>query len=169
MTKVNTVEKVQVDKGIDVPKAEHKILYANFKQSEFAYARMSATISVDCKFEECLKPEFWSNVAHILRKNPATNTPDRSGAIIEVRTEDHSFYAELYVRSVHDQGLTVAVIKDPVYFGPAEVKSNVFKIRWNGSKKGFDILRVSDNALVGDANNIKTKEDAQSWINGMKG
>lgn len=135
-----------------------------FSGAEFAYATFSATLPVGWTVEDALKPEFWVHVAHKLAKNPISNEPDRSGAIIELRTVDHAFYAQLYVRAVQERGLVVALMGEPVYFGPREVKSAAYKERWNVGARGYDIIRVSDNEIVAHASKIKTKEQVQAWI-----
>ncbi len=134
-----------------------------FQRTEFAYARMSATLPVDVTFEDCLNPEFWVNIAHLLQVTPVTGEPDRSGAIIEVRTADHAFYAELYVRAVHDQGLIVSVLREPKYFTPEENAAPGFNTRWNVGKRRHEVIRKSDNKIV--AGDFKIKEDALQWIN----
>lgn len=136
----------------------------NFQSSEFAYARFSATLPAGWTLEDALRPEFWANVCHVLQSPPVTREPDKSGAIIELRAEDHSFYAELYVRAVKKRGLDVAVLREPVYLGQQKVESDKFEIKWNVGKRGFDIIRKSDRETVADGGTIKTREAAQEWI-----
>lgn len=133
-----------------------------FQQEEFAYARMSATLPEGIDFLDILRPEYWANVAYKLKADNMTGRRDLSGTIISVRTADHAFYAELYVRAVSDRGLVVGVLKEPVYFGPKEIKSNQYKSRWNPGKKGWEIQRVSDNEIV--AGPFPIKEAVQDWI-----
>lgn len=135
----------------------------DFAISEYAYARFSAQLPAGVPFEDTLRPEFWVHVAHKLQKQPVTGEADKAGAIIEIRTVDHAFFAELYVRAVQDRGLVVSVLREPVYLGLKEVKSVQFEVRWNVGKRGFDVLRKSDRQIV--AEGLKTKEAAQDWIN----
>jgi len=138
---------------------------ASFQSSEFAYANLSATLPVGWTVEDALKPEFWVHVTDMLQKTPVTNEPDKAGAIIELRTVDHAFYARVYVRAVQERGLIVQLLGEPVYFGPKEVKAaSQFEVRWNVGKRGFDIIRKSDREIVGDGSKIPTKEAAQDWI-----
>lgn len=145
-------------------KSPPKLLQRDFMQAEFAYAKMSATLPVGHTFKDALRPEYWVNVAYMLAATPVTNEPDRAGAVIEVRTADHSFYAELYVRGVPEQGLIVSVLREPVYFGPKQDGTPQFDLRWNLGKRGFDVLRKSDGAIVGDGTKFPTKEMALKWV-----
>jgi hypothetical protein len=142
----------------------NKIHPKHMIQTEYAYARISVTLPVGWTFEDTLIPEFWSQVAHIFHAQPVTNEPDKAGATLEIRTEDHAFYAELYVRAVHERGLTVAVIREPVYFGPKSVDTAQYKTRWNVGARGHDVIRVTDGAIVSPAKDNKTKEEAMKWI-----
>ena len=158
------VKAVPTKKPESAPEQPRVLKATALAGSEYAYATFSATLPVSWTVEDALKPEFWVNVAHKLAKNPLTNDPDRSGAIIELRTADHAFYARLYVRAVQERGLVVALMGEPVYFGPREVKSAAYKERWNVGPRGYDIIRVSDNEIVAHASKIKTKEQVQAWI-----
>ena len=132
--------------------------------AEYAYATYAVTLPEGWTVEDALKPEFWVNVAHKFSKQPVTGEPDKTGAIIELRTVDHAFYARLYVRAVQERALIVTLLEAPIYFGPKEVLSFSFSIRWNVGKRGYDIIRKSDNQIVAGGEKIKTKDDAQAWI-----
>ena len=136
-----------------------------FALLESAYATFSVTLPAGWTIEDALKPEFWALNCHKLSSNQFTNTPDLAGAKIEVRTEDHAFYAELYVRVVQERGLDVSILREPVYFGVKEIPDNdKFVARWNVGKRGFDIIRKSDREIVADGIKIKTREAANEWI-----
>lgn len=129
------------------------------------YIRFSATLPVGVTIEDALQPEYWVHICHILQKEPVAGDRDKAGSIIEVRTEDHAFYAELYVRAVQERGLIVELVRDVVSFGPKEVlKEEGFETRWNIGKKGFDIIRKTDREIVADAATLPTKEMANEWI-----
>lgn len=129
------------------------------------YIQFTATMPIGHTLEDALNPEYWVHVCHILQAPTNSNEPDRSGSIIELRTEDHSMYTRLYVRAVLERGLTVEVIKDGVtYFGPKEMADEKFDTRWNVGKRGWDIIRQSDKEIVGDGSEFKTKEMANEWI-----
>lgn len=141
-----------------------KILQRDVKQSEFAFVRMSVVLPLGWTFEDVKKPEFWVNIAHLFQSPPQTNEADRSGAIFEIRTQDHAFYAEVYVRAVHERGLTVGVLREPVYFGPQKFETPQYVTRWNVGARGFDVIRKTDNEIVSHAAQNKTKEMALAWI-----
>lgn len=134
-----------------------------------AYWRCAITLPVGWSIADCLKPEFWQNVGHKFQKQAFTGEPEKTGAVIEVRTLDHAFYAELYVRAVRGGVLDVAVLREPVYFGPKASEASGFEVRWNVGKRGFDIIRKSDREIVEDAGKFPTKELALKWIESMTG
>lgn len=142
-----------------------KVKQSTFQFSEHAYGRRSVTLPVGWTLEEIMAPEAWSEVAHLLEGNKLNGIPPQAGSIIEVRTQDHAFYAELYVRAVRKMALDVAVIQakqlDPKDEKPV---SDAYKPRWNVGAGGFDILRQSDGAIVGRASDFKLKEDAFAYI-----
>lgn len=142
----------------------HALKPTHFSGAEFAFATFSAVLPTGWTYEDALKPEFWVHVASKFAKNPMTGEADRAGAVIELRTEDHAFYARLYVRAVQERGLIVAPLGEPIYFGLKAIKSKGYRERWNSGKKGFDIIRQSDNIIVVDGDKIKTREQAQAWI-----
>lgn len=148
-------------------KREPKLLEKHFSiDGSYAYQRSAITLPVGWKFEWCLKPEFWAQVAYKFKGDKMTGGIDVEGGVVEVRTEDHAFYGELYVRAVRDDGIVAAVLREPVYFGLQEIKSSAFETKWNVGKRKFDIIRLSDREVVASA---KTKDDAQSWINATTG
>lgn len=152
----------------------------NFHASEFARASFDHVMDAGIDFEEVFKPGYWRYVFHKLQKNISTNSPDRSGSLIVVGTEDHAFCAHLYVRAVTAAGLIVQCVGPatdksgkmcPVdlatgraWAGPAAVSSDQFDVRWNVGKRGFDILRSSDQQVIIDGGNFPTRELALEWI-----
>lgn len=146
----------------DPPK---KAKLSTFQLAEHAYGRRSCTLPVGWSIEEALKPEFWSEVAHLLEGNKLNGIPPQEGTIIEVRTQDHAFYAELYVRAVRKMALDVDVIQFK-QIGPKDEKpvSGDYKPRWNVGAGGYDVIRQSDGAIVGRASDLKLKEDALAFI-----
>jgi hypothetical protein len=134
----------------------------SLQMSEHAFARYSVVAPVGWTIEDLLDPEAWAHVAHKLEKTQLTNEPDRSGAIIEVRTEDHAFYAELYVRAVRKMALDVDVIQFKPLGPQTEKKTAGFDVRWNVGARSFEVIRQSDKEVVARA--LPKKEDAYAWI-----
>lgn len=172
------VEEVQVE----APERKPKVLVSGrFSEEEYAFARLSALVPADVDFDDIMQPGFWSNNLGPLKRNLATNQQDRSGAIITVRTDDHAFLAQLYVRAVLESGLIVQCVGpcfDPKngkacpvdlqtglpYRGRPDANSKQFEVRWNQGKKGFDVVSKVSNQVVADGHNLKTREQAIEWI-----
>lgn len=146
---------------VQPPKAPPALKTRDFGQAEYKNLRMSAVLQDGQTFDDCLRPEFWASVAYIFRKETG-GIKDKSGAIIEVRTVDHEFYAELYVRAVLDNGLIVGVLRQPVYLSPKTADPDKFEIKWNVGEQAYNIIRQSDRSIV--ARNLKVKEQAFAWI-----
>ena len=135
-------------------------------EASFAYPNIDVTLPLGHTVEDALQPEYWALHANRMMRPDFSVGADWSGAIIHLRTVDHSMYAQLYVRAVRGTEVTVALIGEPTYFGPKSVGTSGYHIRWNVGARAYDILRKSDNQIV--AQRIKTKEDAQSWIEAAK-
>lgn len=145
---------------------KHKINISDFKQAEFAYQKYSVTVPVDLDLKELLKPEYWVNVAHILAANPTMKRPAALGTVIEVRNDEHSVYGELYVTGVTKNTMQVEWIREPQYFGPKEApKSTTHKVRWNLGAKKHEVMRLSDEMIVGA---FDQKKEAHDFVRTLK-
>lgn len=139
-----------------------KLQPGRLQQAEFAHARMSAELPFGWTIDDALKPEFWSNCAFKFQTQSTTGRRDYAGSIIEVRTVDHAFYAQLYVRAVESAALLVDLISIE-YFGPKNLKlPDGFEMRWNDSNRTLEIIRTVDREIV--AFGLKTREAAQIWV-----
>jgi hypothetical protein len=127
------------------------------------YADVQYTMGVDEKYEDALKPSFWSQVAHRF-KWPADQKMTFAGAIIGLWWQDHSYHARLYVRAVQKHGLIVAPMGKPVKLAPDPKENDLFEKRWNVGKLGYDIIRKADREIVGDGTKFPTVEEADAWI-----
>lgn len=153
----------------------------DFEESQYAFLDASAKIPAGMPFEEVFRPGFWGNVVHLFKKDIISGGVDRAGAVIHLRTEDHAFYARLYVRAVLERGLLVQCIGPgfdvksgkacPIdlatggpWTGPTDLGIDNFELRWNAGKRGFDIVRKSDLQVVADGRNFPTRELAVEWI-----
>lgn len=84
-----------------------------------AYDTLTVMAPADWTPDDVLRSEAWANVAGMVAKDSANTRPDMLGSLIEVRTSDHSWFMELYIRSVvHDQ-LRHPVGLEVVCIGPA--------------------------------------------------
>lgn len=136
----------------------------NFSITEagFQFATIHVKQPVGHTVEDALKPEYWVHHARYLKAPPNTGQSDLVGSKIELRALDHSHYAELYVRAVHDNTLVVQLLRDAVYLGLQKAGDDAFEVRWNVGNRGYDVIRESDRAIV--ASKLATKDAAQEWI-----
>ena len=133
-------------------------------ESGYAYAEVDVTQPSGHTVEDALHPEYWVHHAYKLKARAFTGEADRAGALLRLRTEDHAHFAMLYVRAVHDKGLTVQLIGEPFQLGTKAKESPSFDIRWNVGKRGFDVIRKSDREIVADGAKLPTRELAEAWI-----
>ena len=134
------------------------------RADSYAYADIDVTMPVGHTVEDALKPEYWALHAHKMKKPQFSSGPDWAGAISYLRRDDHAFFAQLYVRAVRQNSIDVALLGEPVYFGPKAIDAAGFEPRWNVGKRGFDIIRKSDRVQVADGKDIRTKDDVQRWL-----
>jgi len=162
---VKSTPKLDMDRT-SAPKAKESQL--SMMAEGHACARVQFWLDPKVDIKEALNPEFWSSVAYKFMR-PISTEGTYAGSIIEVRYPDMSMYAELFVRVVQKSSLVVSLIGKPHYFGPREVVSQGFEVRWNVGKQGYDIVRKSDREIAADGAKIKTREEAQAWIDKMTG
>jgi hypothetical protein len=139
------------------------------QEAQYAYGRYSITVPVGWTLDDILKPEAWALVAHRLKPQPGTGDSVRIGTIFEVRTQDHQWYAELYVRAVREMALDVAILREPVWLAPKTDDPDDYEVKWNISVKGFDIIRKVDREKVGDGRKFPKKEDAIEYLKRITG
>ena len=133
-------------------------------ESGYAYAEVDVTQPLGHTVEDALHPEYWVHHAYKLKARAFTGEADRAGALLRLRTEDHAHFAMLYVRAVHDKGLTVQLLGEPFQLGTKAKESPSFEVRWNVGKRGFDVIRKSDREIVADGAKLPTRELADAWI-----
>lgn len=154
----------------------------DFEESQYAYLDVSAKMPAGMPFEAVYLPGFWGNVVHLFKKDVISGGSDRAGAIVHLRTEDHAFYAKLYVRAVLERGLIVQCIGPSIdpetgkacpidlmtgmpWTGQRDAITTHLEPKWNGTKGGFDIVRKADLQIVADGSKFPTLEQALEWIN----
>lgn len=155
---------------------------SEFEESQYAFLDVSAKVPAGIAFEDVLRPTYWTNVVQIFKRDKLAGGTDRAGAFIHVRTEDHAFYAKLYVRAVLERGLIVQCVGPSVdpetgkacpidlatggpWVGQTALDTAAFDLKWNATKRGFDIIRKSDQQVVADGSSFPTRELAVEWIN----
>ena len=125
-------------------------------------ARVEYWLKPEHTLEDTLKSEFWSQVAYKFYR-PVLAEGDYAGTIIEIRTQDLSLYAELFVRVVRKSGLEVQLLTS-YEIGLQNVVAPGYEVRWSDRVCGYDIIRNSDREIVGQAKDFRTKEAAQVWL-----
>lgn len=132
-------------------------------------AQVEYWLPVTHEYEDLLNPLYWSSLVHRF-KRPISTEGDYAGSIICVRPRDHSFYAELYVTEVSSGAVfTEQLFKKNFGEQMDEIKSDRFKVVWNDSVGGYDIMRKLDNAIVGNAKDFKRLRSVKSWLEKMEG
>jgi hypothetical protein len=130
-----------------------KLPEGRFQVAAHANNRWAATLEYGVAFEEAFKPEFWAHTAKRLRP----------GDIIEVRAEDGSFYAELYVRAVGALFAKVEALFAKELGAGISAEADKLDVKWNVGKRCFAVIRRSDNTVIRDG--FQIKEDAIAWMN----
>jgi len=133
-----------------------KLTQDRFTPAEFARTIHAVTSQPDTKFEDTLKPEYWTHVASKMRAK------DR----IELTAEDGTWFAELFVVAAAANWAKVSVLR---FVELAEAKPGTksstpeqFVASWGGPKNLWRVNRKSDKALLKDG--FESKELAQAWI-----
>lgn len=140
-----------------------------FQEAQYAYGRYSVTLPVGWVLDDVMAPEAWALVAHRLQPQPGTGDAVRIGTIFEVRTQDHAWYAELYVRAVREMAIDVAILREPRVLQPKLDDPDGYEINWNFGRRGFDIIRKIDREKVGDARKFPKREDAVEYLKRITG
>jgi hypothetical protein len=135
-----------------MPISQAPRLNTSFFYAEFQSKRYVCTIPADLKFEEVLKPSFWTHVGSMLKPW------DR----IEVRPDDVSFIAELVVVDAGQMYAKVALLEKKVLDA---IVSDADEMTIDPPINGkFRVRRGQD--VVKDG--LPTKKDAQRWIDDYK-
>lgn len=130
-----------------------QILQQQIKPAEFIRTVHTATPEPGTNLEDMLKPEYWTHVAKGLRK----------GDHIEVVAADGAWFAELFVRSVTDNAVTVAVLRQVAFDPPKQpaVAGEPFTVKHRGGA-GWSVIRNVDKAVVFEKG--ATREEAEAWL-----
>ena len=130
--------------------------------AEHAVRHHVVTLAANQSFEHILDPDFWANVAQN-RFRPC----DR----IDVHDASGRFFAELYVRQVHEgraatgaKPSVVVHLLRYVEFEPldARPKRTVYEVKFMGPAQGWSIIRVSDGNVM--IENLENREIAEKRL-----
>jgi hypothetical protein len=129
---------------------------SNFQSNEFWFPTWAANAELGTTKEDLLKPAFWAHVAPKLRP----------GAIVLVRAEDNSFFAQLFVvdsgRTWAKMHILLFVEMDAVASPEIPSGDGEFTVKWAGPQAKFRVTRVSDKAVMKDG--FPNKNEADKWI-----
>jgi hypothetical protein len=138
----------------EAPRRVAPLQVTRWQFGEFINARHSVSPASGTPFDDILRPEYWANITRL-----------SAGDVIEVRPEDASYYAELYVLRRDRTSATVAVIREPVKLEaayrplPGELK---FKVEFAGPLAKWRVLRMSDNSAIRDS--FGSEIEARRWL-----
>ena len=83
---------------------------SNLQEMGQDYSILTVTAPADWSFEDVLAPIAWANVFGLVARDALNTRRDKIGSLIEVRSEDHAYYAVLYIVQVLKDGLAVQCI-----------------------------------------------------------
>ena len=130
--------------------------------AEFAVRHHVVTLAANQSFEHITDPDFWANVAQN-RFRPC----DR----IDVHDAGGRFFAELYVRQVHEgraatgaKPSVVVHLLRYVEFEPLDTRPRrtVYEVKFMGPAQGWSIIRVSDGNVM--IENLENREIAEKRL-----
>jgi hypothetical protein len=133
-----------------------QITEADFKEAEFVRHTYVVLPPAGTTLDAMLKPEYWVHVSKRLRP----------WDLIEVHSEDGTWFAELIVRST-GTGVARVAVKSHIEFkdGSAGMPDGVslagHEIKWRG-RAAWGVVRLSDAAVL--KSGLATKEDGLVWL-----
>lgn len=100
-----------------------------------------------------LDPAYWTHVARRLRPSD----------LIEVRAEDGSFFAVLYVHYVERLSAKVSVLSQTIFDAEATPTDDAnFDVMWKGPHHRHAIVRKSDKRTI--QHGFESREAAMHWL-----
>ena len=138
----------------DKIKRDVKITQGAFQTSDHYSTRWGAVLSPHHEYSDCFTPGFWSIISHRVDRD----------SIIEVRTEDQRFFAELYVIDSNRQGLSVVELTHFDLQGEdvALADDADYEVKWKGPQWRYCVIRKSDDVMV--QKHMKTKAEGHAWV-----
>jgi hypothetical protein len=130
--------------------------------AEFAVRHHVVTLAANQSFEHITDPDFWANVAQN-RFRPC----DR----IDVHDAGGRFFAELYVRQVHEgraatgaKPSVVVHLLRYVEFEPLDTrpKRTLYEVKFMGPAQGWSIIRTADHHVA--VENLENREIAEKRL-----
>jgi len=136
------------------PIRDVKLQYGGLNTADHSQTRWGVKILPDHTMDDVRTAACWSIQASRITK----------GDIIDVRTEDDRFYAELYVTGVKTTGVEVQVMRHMELAGHVDgpIETPDFVYAWKGPSWGHCVIRKADSMVM--IKNLKTKAEALLWI-----
>lgn len=132
------------------PKKRPKMLAeSKFALASYATNRWAVTLEHGVQYERVFEPDFWSNVARKMR----------IGDIVELHSEDTSFFAELYVVAAHRLAAKLVEVRR-VELAPAVQVSadpSPLTVKFRGPHARYCLMRGENVVQAG----YQTAEDAE--------
>lgn len=130
-----------------------KILQAQVKPAEYVRTVWCLTAEHGAVLADVIKPESWAHVSKQFKV----------GDHIEVVPESGEWFAELYVRSVADNDIKVAVLREVALTAPvaATTDNEEFDISYSKSDK-WRVVRKADKTQV--ASGMSSKTECEAWV-----
>ena len=125
-----------------------------FHEASIAANRWAVTLPYEHTYEDCFNPKFWSFIARRVSV----------GDIIDVRTIDQRFYAELYV--IESSRIHVSVVELRHFelnnlAGSKQIDLEL-KPTWKGPSWRWCVIRQTDGEIM--TRNLPSQSAAEKWI-----
>jgi hypothetical protein len=119
--------------------------------------RHAAVLPSGTKFASTLDPAFWSNVSSQLR----------IGDVVEIHSDDRTFYGTIYVRDVSKIRAQVARLEFHEFSDPVQsTDASPYRVKHGGPHLKWVIERIADAKIVKDG--FETAEEAQAAAKTME-
>lgn len=118
------------------------------------HARLEYRVSPEegVTIEDLLRAETWAHVTKSLK----------AGTLIDAVANDGSWYARLFVRSVKDLDVSIALLERHDFDAVAAPAEDEFTFKWAGPSAKFRIIRNSDKAVM--AEGLESKGACAEWL-----
>lgn len=140
---------------------KRRMLSKSFGVASFKFNRWSAELDETQSLEDALEERFWSDQSAQIMGHDKTN-PKGRGDIIEIRKLDTGLFAELLVTAIGAGFVRVSLLRKQEPAAVAIPEGVPFTTKWNVGRRGHEVIRKGDNAVM--AGPFQTKDEAAAWI-----
>ena len=130
-------------------------------------------VPFDTKFEDLLRPEAWALLSAQFMGDALTGIKEGIGSTLLVKTEDMAWEAKFTILFAAKERMEVVCNGpcfdengdgQPFYFQKEEIESDRYNVSWDPGNRGYNIVRKSDNAIVAQAKDVRTRHMAAAWL-----